>query len=112
MTPKRRLEVLLKCGGRCAKCNEKVGKLYIVDHVLALELGGSDELGNLEAVCITCDKVKTRGDQGRIAKMRRQSKMNEEREPSRMPSRPFNKTLRRKLNGTVERRPNTQTEQT
>lgn len=105
MTPKRRLEALLKCEGRCAKCREKLGSLFIVDHILPLELGGLDEVGNLETICVSCDKLKTKTDMKRIVKMRRQSKKaNEPRKPSTLKSRGFDRTLRKKFDGTVERR--------
>lgn len=105
MTPRRRIEVLLKCAGRCAKCKEKLGGRFVVDHVLPLELGGLDEVGNLEALCVPCDKLKTKGDRKRIDKTRRLvKKANAAREPSRLVSRGFDKTLRKRFDGSVVRR--------
>ncbi len=105
MTPKRRLEVLLKCDGRCAKCKEKLGGRFVVDHVLPLELGGLDEVGNLESLCVPCDKLKTKGDRKRIDKTRRLSKKaTAPREPSRLRSRGFDKTVSKRFDGSVVRR--------
>lgn len=90
MTPKRRLEILLAYGGRCASCGEKIAnKEWIADHILALELGGTDDLGNLQPVHVQCDKPKTAKDKGKIAKLHRQQDMMEPSEPSRMKSRGF-----------------------
>jgi 5-methylcytosine-specific restriction endonuclease McrA len=41
------------------------------DHVLPLELGGDDDLDNVQALCIPCHKAKTREDIKRIRKAAR-----------------------------------------
>lgn len=103
MTPKRRRDVLALTEGLCAGCEEVLkGQPWIADHCVPLELGGTDTLGNLQALCVPCDKIKTRNDARQIAKMRRQAKMDEPGEPSRLQSRGFDKTRRKRMDGTVE----------
>jgi 5-methylcytosine-specific restriction endonuclease McrA len=42
-----------------------------IDHIIPLELGGLDEDANLQALCYTHHKAKTKADIKRIAKARR-----------------------------------------
>jgi len=42
MTPKRRLEALLRSEGRCARCKVKLGEAFEVDHEISLFLGGAN----------------------------------------------------------------------
>lgn len=42
---------------RCNICGELLDETYEVDHVLALHLGGADELWNAQAIC-TADHAK------------------------------------------------------
>lgn len=96
MTPKRRRDVLASTEGLCAGCETSLaGVKWIADHRLPLELGGADALSNLQPLCPDCNREKTHDDAKRIAKMRRQSKMDEPAQPSRIrsaksiPSRPM-----------------------
>lgn len=108
MTPARRAAVLQRYDGRCARCEAVQG--LEIDHVVPLELGGPDELHNLQPLCEPHHKAKTRLDVKLIAKARRLRKADERRarkasKPGRkMQSRGFDKSRRRKMNGTVERR--------
>lgn len=58
---------------RCAVCRHPVGGAAGLewDHVLPLEMGGDDELDNLQPLCRPCHRAKTRQDAGHIAKARR-----------------------------------------
>ena len=99
MTPKRRRDILTKYDGLCAGCDEPLaGRKWIAEHILPLELGGADTLENLQPLCndgARCVVGKNRDDARRIAKMRRQAKMDLRREePSRFQSRPFPKSTR------------------
>ncbi len=59
--------------GRCAECRMKVGGAAGLewDHRVPIELGGEDELINLQPLCRGCHKAKTRADARHIAKGKR-----------------------------------------
>ena len=87
-TPRQRLtlaqktEILNRQHDLCAGCGESLiwividGKsVYgpmIDEHIIPLELGGSNDLSNRELRCAPCAKAKTRQDRKDIAKVRRQ----------------------------------------
>ena len=72
---------------------------FAVDHVLPLELGGSNDIENLQALCFKCHREKSREDIARIAKARR---LRTPRQPKRrIQSRGFSKTLSRHFDRTV-----------
>jgi hypothetical protein len=52
-----------------------------VDHILCLEIGGSDADHNLQALCFEHHKLKTRNDIAIIAKAKRRQAKHEGREP-------------------------------
>jgi 5-methylcytosine-specific restriction endonuclease McrA len=86
-TPRRRLSaaeraILLERQHRqCAACQESLvwsvveGKPVfgpmIDEHIIPLELGGSNALSNRELRCVDCAKEKTRADRKAIAKVAR-----------------------------------------
>jgi 5-methylcytosine-specific restriction endonuclease McrA len=113
--------VFIKYDGRCASCAEKV-KLgeYAVDHIQALDHLGAHTLDNWQLLCVGCHKLKTAKDVKASAKGRRLrgescagpkkaipsrgfGRLPEGRDPKRWQSAGFNKSLRRKMNGKVER---------
>lgn len=111
MTDARRRAVWVAGDKRCAGCEKPVSLRggTVVDHILPLELGGLDEPTNLQMLCTDCDRGKTRWDAKRIAKMRRQSKMHEDKPSTFKPGRKlqsagFNTNLRKKLDGSVVRK--------
>lgn len=77
---------------RCAECSARLGTFseagelhfvgFHVDHVIPLALGGSDNLGNWQILCVPCHAAKTKIDVARIAKAKRQAKMMQPKEPS------------------------------
>ena len=75
-----------------------------LDHILPLELGGSNDISNLQALCESCHKEKTRADIKRIAKARR---LRKPRAPAKrsIPARPFDRTKTRTFSGKVRPRP-------
>jgi hypothetical protein len=79
-----------------------------IDHIIPLELGGADDDTNLQALCHTHHKEKTRADIKRIAKARRLRK--KESPPDQTPrkrriqSRGFSKTHKKTFSGRVEAR--------
>lgn len=65
---------LAEFGGHCAcGCGQEITAASGVewDHRIALELGGADEINNLEPLTRACHAAKTKVDVGRIAKARR-----------------------------------------
>ena len=69
-----RLSLFLKRKGICAACTQKIdaGKVWDIDHILPLALGGTNEPDNLQILCRSCHKTKTaRFDVPRIAKTKR-----------------------------------------
>lgn len=65
MTPQRVARVFQACGGRCHRCQRKLGPSddYAIDHVIALENGGTDDDSNLAPICDWChDTEKTPAD--------------------------------------------------
>jgi 5-methylcytosine-specific restriction endonuclease McrA len=96
--------VFIKYEARCAKCREKVslGK-YAIDHIQALDHLGAHTLDNWQLLCTPCHARKTVSDVKASAKGRRLR--GETRVGPKQPirSRGFNKNIRRKMNGTVER---------
>jgi hypothetical protein len=43
----------------CASCRNQLDYTFEVDHTIALENGGSNEIGNLKALCPSCHRKKT-----------------------------------------------------
>jgi len=104
MTPKRRLEALLRSEGRCARCKVKLGEAFEVDHEISLFLGGADDASNTVALCVPCHRgEKTPADAKAHAKVRRILAREEgTRRPRKaIPSRGFDKTKRKRMDGTV-----------
>lgn len=73
MTPQRALRIFQAHDGHCAYCKRKLGPQddWDVDHVIALENGGTDDDSNLQVLCEWCHKPKTADDHGKAAKGRR-----------------------------------------
>ena len=46
----------------CKKCNNILDATYEVDHIIALEDGGNNDIHNLQALCRNCHGKKTMGD--------------------------------------------------
>lgn len=97
MTPKRRLEALLRSNGRCARCKVKLGEEFEVDHPITLFLGGPDDASNTVALCVPCHRgKKTPADAKVHAKVKRLIAKSDPttRKPPKMRSRPFPKGKR------------------
>lgn len=63
-------QALAKTQYRCAEClrNDKLSIADQVDHITPLHKGGTDDLDNLEGLCLTCHERKTAKDMGYRAK--------------------------------------------
>ncbi len=61
-----REHALAKTQRRCAEClrNDKLSLAEQVDHIVPLHKGGTDDLDNLEGLCLTCHGRKTAKDMG------------------------------------------------
>ena len=59
-TKEMRAAVYAKTGGRCAYCGVQIPlEKMQVDHLKALFLGGTDDLGNLMPACPSCNHYKS-----------------------------------------------------
>lgn len=60
ISKKKREAVYAKSNGICKICGNFIPySKYTVDHIVPLAKGGSNEIGNLQASCDTCNKIKT-----------------------------------------------------
>lgn len=74
MSPTRRLRIWEAHAGVCILCKTKIDGVrekWIVEHVRALGLGGSDDDANLGPAHETCRRVKDKDDVAAIAKSKR-----------------------------------------
>jgi 5-methylcytosine-specific restriction endonuclease McrA len=96
MTAKRRARILRLRGAVCAHpdCDRTDG--LEIDHIVPLELGGTEDDENMEPLCAEHHREKTRADVKRIAKARRIRKREagEERRKAKIPVRAFPKIKR------------------
>ena len=107
--------------GLCAKCHcDLVRSGYERDHIVRHDALGKTDYNNLQLLCPPCHAIKSRDDNREAKKGRRIRgenkprvtkpipsrgfpKLAEGRDPKRWQSAGFNKSLRRKFNGKVER---------
>ncbi|WP_342167325.1 HNH endonuclease signature motif containing protein [Methylobacterium sp. SD21] len=70
-----RLKAWERTGGICVICDQPIDGVrepWIVEHIRALELGGSDEIENMGPAHDACGREKTRDDHARCARAKRQ----------------------------------------
>ena len=120
MTEKRRpltraqiAEITLRQLGKCARCSERLDfatrGAVIDEHLHPLADGGTNETDNRAFYCKPCAKPKTakeardRGKSKRIAEGRTQADRRAQRGPT-MQSRGFDRTWKKRMDGTVTRR--------
>jgi 5-methylcytosine-specific restriction endonuclease McrA len=106
MTPKRRLKIWTASNGLCWLCGKLVRfEEAELDHKIALINGGSDGDDNIAPAHPNCHRAKYGSDIATGSKIKRLLKREAGiKKPSRLKSRGFDKTLRKKMDGTVERR--------
>ncbi len=78
MTPRRRVPtrervaLIKQFGERCGACGASLsGKLWHLDHIIPLAMGGDDGTGNYQPLCLPCHTAKTVKDVPAIAKAKR-----------------------------------------
>ncbi len=74
MSPQRIARVFAANGGKCAgACGRKLGPSddYDIDHIIALENGGTDDDSNLQVLCSWCHTDKTADDHSTAGHARR-----------------------------------------
>lgn len=72
-SPQERARVFADRAGCCHRCRRKLGPAdkWILEHLIALENGGTNEPGNLEVTCSWCEPEKTAEDHTRAGHARR-----------------------------------------
>lgn len=64
LTKEQKQEMLDECEYKCSKCEQQVKKgKYQFDHIVPLAAGGSNEVDNIQVLCIECHHNKTREEQ-------------------------------------------------
>jgi 5-methylcytosine-specific restriction enzyme A len=106
-----RLSLFLKRKGTCAACAQKIeaGKVWDIDHILPLALGGTNEPHNLQILCKPCHQSKTsHSDIPSIAKTKRlKARHLGAHAPSTRPIPGSRRSpWKRKMNGSVMKRSN------
>lgn len=89
----------------CAHCGGP-GPFH-ADHIVPVALGGGSGGGQIQRLCVPCHKSKTRNDIRMIRKADRQRKAHlglKTRKGPKLRGRGFDKSLRKRMDGTVERR--------
>lgn len=112
LTAAEKAEVWKRQDFRCAcGCGARLTSGPVeYDHALPLSLGGADALANIEALMAVCHRTKkTPADLTRLAKAKRQAAYHltgrsRARKGRALVSRGFDKKLRRRFDGTIERR--------
>lgn len=72
-TPQQRAEVFALRGGKCHVCQRRLtpGDKWILEHVIALEVGGTNDIENLDVTCEWCEPAKTADDHAKAGHARR-----------------------------------------
>ena len=72
-----RRKVLARDNNKCVKCNiEMPSHKLVADHIEPIALGGEEwDIDNIQTLCQECNKLKTKLDIHKIAKLRRVEKV-------------------------------------
>ena len=73
LSDQKTAKLFLERGGTCGECKRKLGPSddWIVEHIIALENGGSNDWDNLGLTCDRCKPLKDAADHGKAAKSRK-----------------------------------------
>lgn len=64
LTKEQKDDLLKECDNKCEKCEKKlIKKQYQFDHIEPLASGGSNEVDNIQVLCIECHHEKTKSEQ-------------------------------------------------
>lgn len=110
LSTRQRAEIFNAHAGTCSLCNGRIqaGEAWELEHTIPLAMGGADDPENLTPVHVKCHRAKTRGDVADIAKAKRREARHRGFWKAKRPM-PGSKAsgLRKRLDGTVERREDT-----
>lgn len=113
LTDQQRVKLFLergaRCEGSCGNRKLRTGIVWHVDHIDALENGGTNDPSNLQILCSWCHKPKTAQDHSKAAKMRAVAVSTYLPRSQKTPKgRPMMGTVRsgwrKRMDGTAERR--------
>ena len=111
LTEQKAAKLFLERHGHCRECGSAIGpnrpkKTWIVEHVIALENGGSNDWDNLGITCTDCKAAKDARDHKLAAKIRSVATKHLLPMSMRRSKMPFGRDskLKRKLNGQIEER--------
>lgn len=112
LTNNEKVELFKERGGRCHRCTRKLypGDLWIVEHIVALQNGGTNDWANLDVTGIKCClKEKNAEDAAKAAKMRAVAvstylPTSEKKSKGRPMPGTKRSGLKKRMDGTVERR--------
>ena len=91
--------------GLCAKCGCDLARSgFERDHTHRHDALGKTDYDNLQLLCPPCHSIKSREDNREAKKGRRLRGENKPRVKKAIPSRGFSTTLRRRMDGTTERK--------
>lgn len=106
LTPRQRAKLFEEHEGKCHACGRKIrpGDIWIHEHVIALENGGTDEWSNFALTCQWCLPQKNLEDHAKGAAIRRKATKhiipsNQKQTKRQWPKRKFDKW--RKMNGDI-----------
>ena len=54
-----RKEIVDQQSNKCRKCNNPLNQYFQIDHIVAIQFGGTDEMDNLQALCSNCHLEKS-----------------------------------------------------
>jgi 5-methylcytosine-specific restriction endonuclease McrA len=104
-TARQRNEVANRQNWRCNYCKRSVYDVaFEIDHIQRLDALGKHEPSNWQALCVPCHAIKSKVDNREAKKGRRIRGENKPRVKKAIPSRGFSTTLRRRMDGTTERK--------
>jgi len=72
-TPQERARIFVARGGRCHRCTRKIqrGEDWTLEHLIALENGGTNDEENMTVTCDWCEPEKTAEDHSKAGHSRR-----------------------------------------